>query len=188
MSQKLVDFFEKTFYQEKVALIILKFYLGSRIDPLNLWPEPFHGLTPELSFKTIIITFFIHTWTRVNPSWPMTWALPRSTHKLSFKIMIITIFMLTLTQVDPPDMRSRPYPRLTLESYNNNFYFMLNQVNQVDPFDTWPKFYPWVDLESSFQTMVISLLSLCRPGSIVNLTRGQSFASNWSSNRVLKLR
>jgi hypothetical protein len=44
--------------------------------------------------------------------------------------------MLTLTQVDPPDMRSRPYPRLTLESYNNNFYFMLNQVNQVDLFDT----------------------------------------------------
>ena len=36
MSQKLVDFFEKTFCQEKVALIILKFYLGSRIDLLNL--------------------------------------------------------------------------------------------------------------------------------------------------------
>jgi len=66
----------------------------------------------------------------------MTWALPRSTHKLSFKIMIITTFMLTLTQVDPPDMGPRPCPGLILESYNNNFYFMLNQVNQVDPFDT----------------------------------------------------
>jgi hypothetical protein len=41
-----------------------------------------------------------------------------------------------LTQVDPLDMRPRPCPGLTLESYNNNFYFMLNRVNQVDPFDT----------------------------------------------------
>jgi hypothetical protein len=50
--------------------------------------------------------------------------------------MIITTFMLILTQVDPPDMGPRPCPGLILKSYNNNFYFMLNQVNQVDPFDT----------------------------------------------------
>jgi len=91
----------------------------NRIDSPNSWPKLYLGSTPELSFKTIIITIFIHTLTRVNscwPSWLVTWALPRSTPVSGFKIMIITTFILTLIQVDPLGPWLKPYPRLTPES------------------------------------------------------------------------
>jgi hypothetical protein len=94
----------------RLLWLFLENLLGRQIDSFDLWPKPYLGLTPELDFKIMIITTFIHMLIRVNSCWPsrpVTWALPWSFLKLGFKTLIIDIFILCWSRsirVDPFDM------------------------------------------------------------------------------------
>ena len=95
----------------------------------------------KLSFKTIIITIFIFTLTRVNgPNlWPgFSYEL---TLKLGFKTIIITTFILTLTHVNGPD----PQPGSSLDSSFKTIIITFSLGST---------------LESSFKTMIIIFLIL----------------------------
>jgi hypothetical protein len=71
-----------------------------RVDPPNSWIEPYHELTPDSGFKTMIITIFILVLPQVDHLDPWLWPCPGSIALLSFKTMIITTFILMLIQVN----------------------------------------------------------------------------------------
>jgi len=74
------------------------YFILTQVDLSDMWSELYLGSTSESGFKTMIITTFVLTLTRINDQ-TYSWLgpCPVSTFKLGFKAMIITTFIFTLT-------------------------------------------------------------------------------------------
>jgi len=105
MTQALSQSTPELDFKNMIIIVFLSLHgLGStRVDPPNLWPESYLGLTLKSSFKIMIITTFILFWLGSTQIYsPDTWPEPysRSTTESGFKTMIIIIFIFKLTWVN----------------------------------------------------------------------------------------